>query len=292
MRILWATDGSEEALQAGRLIQHLCPPPTSSLVVLAVFPSDPLPWLEAPILGTGHRIDHERETRLRAAIGEALGAIGWPKDQASARIETGDVARTIIATAQEEQADLVVIGARRRADHGDLCGPTAAEVLTRAIQPVLVVRNNAPWRHIILAMDGSPAARAAEAFLPRLNLDGAMIHVVTAAFPTLVWDAPPDVAEASDAQIAMEIAGTAVERLRRAGLPVGQEVVLPGRISDVLIAAAAALEADVIVMGTHGMTGWRRKVLGAVSGTVARISPVSILITPPEDVAGSLADTS
>jgi nucleotide-binding universal stress UspA family protein len=165
-------------------------------------------------------------------------------------------------------------------------------VLTRARQPVLIAQSDAPWRSIILATDGSTAARAAEAFLPRLNLADATIHVVTAAFPTLGWEAQADMGEATDAQIAVNIADAAMERLRRAGLPVGHQYVFPGRIPDLLIGAADALDADVIVMGTHGTTGWRRKVLGSVSGKVARISPVSVLITPPENIAGSSADTS
>ena len=290
MRILWATDGSDEALRAGRLIPHLCPPATSCLTALAVIPSDPLPWLEAPILGTGHRVDRERESRLSAAVWKAAGAIGWPEDRVSVRTETGDVARTIVATAQEEHVDIVVLGARHDTDPGDLCGPTAAEILTRADQPILVAQSDAPWRHIILATDGSPGALAAEAFLSRLDLSGATIHVVVAEYLTLVWDQPPNVAEAGAARIAADIASACTERLRRAGLSVGREVVLPGRIPDVLIAAISAVEADVIVMGTHGMTGWRRKVLGSVSGTLARISPVSVLISPPENVGGTSAE--
>jgi nucleotide-binding universal stress UspA family protein len=292
MRILWATDGSDEALRAGRLIPHLCPPTTSSLTALAVIPSDPLPWLEAPILGTGHRIDRERETRLNAAIWKAAEAIGWPEERANVRTETGNVARKIVATAQEEHADLVVLGARHDADRGGLCGPTAAEVLTRAGQPVLVVQSDAPWRHIILATDGSPGARAAEAFLSRIDLAGATIHVVIAEYLTLVWDQPPNVAAAGAARIAADIASACTERLRQAGLSVGQEVVLPGRISDVIIAATSAVEADVVVMGTHGMTGWRRKVLGSVSGTLARVSPVSVLVAPPENVGEAAANRS
>ena len=292
MRILWATDGSDEALRAGRLIPHLCPPTTACLTALAVIPPDPLPWLEAPILGTGHRIDRERETRLSAAVWKAAEAIGWPEERASVRTETGDVARTIVATAKDAHVDLVVLGARHDAEPGNLCGPTAAEVLTRADKPVLVAQSDAPWRHIILATDGSPGARGAEAILSRLDLAGATIHVVVAEYLTLVWDQPPNVAEAGAARIAADIASACTERLRRAGLSVGQAVVLPGRIPDVIIAANSTVDADVIVMGTHGMTGWRRKVLGSVSGTLARISPVSVLISPPENVDGTAADAS
>jgi len=51
-----------------------------------------------------------------------------------------------------------------------------------------------------------------------------------------------------------------------------------GAAADVIVAEAKKLEAELIVLGTHGRRGMRRLVLGSDSEQVVRTSPVPVLL--------------
>lgn len=54
--------------------------------------------------------------------------------------------------------------------------------------------------------------------------------------------------------------------------------VAAGRAADVIIREAADSGCDVIVMGTHGRRGFSRQVLGSDAESVARSSPVPVIL--------------
>jgi nucleotide-binding universal stress UspA family protein len=50
-----------------------------------------------------------------------------------------------------------------------------------------------------------------------------------------------------------------------------------GRAADEILAAAAEIHADLVVMGTHGRRGLAHAVMGSVAERVVRASPVPVL---------------
>lgn len=60
-------------------------------------------------------------------------------------------------------------------------------------------------------------------------------------------------------------------------------------IPSAIMQAAQAFEADLIVMGTHGLRGVRRHLLGSVAETVLRSSRVPVLIVREDALDESLA---
>jgi nucleotide-binding universal stress UspA family protein len=64
-----------------------------------------------------------------------------------------------------------------------------------------------------------------------------------------------------------------------AGIPVECEIV-EGPISPAILAKAEALPADLLVMGTHGRSGFERFVLGSVTERVVRQAPCPVLTVP------------
>ena len=52
-------------------------------------------------------------------------------------------------------------------------------------------------------------------------------------------------------------------------------------VSDVIVANARKWRADLIVMGTHGRSGFERWVLGSVTEKVLRKAPCPVLTVPP-----------
>jgi nucleotide-binding universal stress UspA family protein len=76
-------------------------------------------------------------------------------------------------------------------------------------------------------------------------------------------------------------AGVNVETLVECGYPVRH-----------ILARAAALPADLVVMGTHGRSGFERLVLGSVTEKVLRQAPCPVMaVPPPAATAGKLPYT-
>ena len=69
---------------------------------------------------------------------------------------------------------------------------------------------------------------------------------------------------------------------------VGLDVIVDvGRPAHQILAHAAALPADLIVMGTHGSSGFEHLVLGSVTEKVLRKAPCPVLTVPPRAWATS-----
>jgi nucleotide-binding universal stress UspA family protein len=61
-------------------------------------------------------------------------------------------------------------------------------------------------------------------------------------------------------------------------------IVVEGEASDQIINAVEKQQIDLIVIATHGRTGWRRLVFGSVAEKVIRLAPCPVLtIQPPHD---------
>jgi nucleotide-binding universal stress UspA family protein len=72
---------------------------------------------------------------------------------------------------------------------------------------------------------------------------------------------------------AIEQAGATVLEAR----PVAQE----GSAAEVIVTSAAAIKADLLVMGTHGLTGFHRLLLGSVTEKAVRTATCPVLTVPP-----------
>lgn len=98
---------------------------------------------------------------------------------------------------------------------------------------------------------------------------------------------PPVPPDHSDVMAEAVVAG-GNEVLDRAadlvGLPDAERRVLTGKPGEAICALAEELRADVIVMASRGLGGWRRAVLGSVSGYVSRNAPCPVLVVPSQAV--------
>ncbi|HDR17047.1 MAG TPA: universal stress protein [Desulfobacteraceae bacterium] len=60
-------------------------------------------------------------------------------------------------------------------------------------------------------------------------------------------------------------------------------IVVHGAPADQIVATASAENSELIVIATHGMTGWKRVLFGSVAEKVVRYSPCAVLtIRAPE----------
>ena len=100
------------------------------------------------------------------------------------------------------------------------------------------------------------------------------------------WEAP-DYAYAAGLYVVVDVVGpieqAAVLRLEEATtqlqqrLPRAKSLIRAGVPWEEVLAAAAEVRADLIVMGTHGRRGLERALLGSVAEKVVRMAPVPVL---------------
>lgn len=144
-------------------------------------------------------------------------------------------------------------------------------------------------RTIYVATDFSPASeRAFDAALDMAKLRGADLvigHVI--ATPGVLGYGVGEVAEAVDTRI-QEGTGNQLEALRRkaerAGVPARTEI-LSGSPYDALAEAAGRVDAAMLVLGTHGRTGFSRMVMGSVAAHLLCTAPCPVVTV--RDVAAT-----
>jgi nucleotide-binding universal stress UspA family protein len=283
MKVLFATDGSDSAAHARNLIASLAWPAATKILVLHVIaPASELIGMSTAVEGTLRQaVDRELE-----ATRQALAAAGREVDSV---VTVGRPASTIVDDAREIAADLIVLGSRGRGAFASaVLGSVAAEVVDYAPCPVLVARGD-EVTGIVLAHDGSPGARQAEAVLLGMPVLGALpVRVISA------WSVLPSVT--SDPTGSSFISGDLYDQFVREARTYATEIaraavgrlVHAGRTASALVAEASAADAiasaagpaDLIVIGTRGQTGLARLLLGSVARGVLHRARSSILFVP------------
>jgi len=144
------------------------------------------------------------------------------------------------------------------------------------------------FRKILVPVDFSPhsdkavelAVDVARKFGARLDLLHAYHLPIGVEYD---YSLPPELLPAVR-EAAIRKLDEAVAKLSGEGLEVGGEVT-EGHPSEVILEAARRLEADLIVMGTHGRTGLQHVVLGSVAERTlqhARCSVLTVTAAEPE----------
>ncbi len=141
------------------------------------------------------------------------------------------------------------------------------------------------FKTIVVGTDGSPSADDAVQKAGELAaLCGATLHVITAYRPVNEIMVHPEFAALPiDVQSMLKpdedartVADTAAAGLRARGVDARPHT-KAGHPADVLVDAAEALSADLVVVGSRGMTGARR-VLGSVPNSVSHHAPCTVMI--------------
>jgi nucleotide-binding universal stress UspA family protein len=117
-----------------------------------------------------------------------------------------------------------------------------------------------------------------------------VVHVASAYGPMLQMETAGDVltmsAEEAEAYLASYVQQHSSE-LRAKGLGIDPARVSShlrvGGATDAIVAAAAELDADLLVVGTHGRTGVKRMLLGSVAEGVVRKAGCQVLVVRAKD---------
>ncbi|MBF0142334.1 MAG: universal stress protein [Magnetococcales bacterium] len=152
-------------------------------------------------------------------------------------------------------------------------------------------RPNGHFRNILLATDGSEYAGGAEALTAAMVLRfGGRVTVMQMA----LFD-PTMEAYAGDAKEQVRIVRESLDKVRdrldRQGVPCSLMVRQGEHPHQEIIDAAAAIEADLVVMGRRGRRGLARLMLGDSTARVVALSPRPVLVVP-RAAGGSLWTSS
>jgi len=239
------------------------------------------PWIRPAAKEAGWaavvRAAHQNAENLLSNSARQLNE--WGIRARTRRVE-GHPAEEILRAAGQLESDLIVIGGLAPKERDPmLLGSVAEKVKAHAQTDVLIVREGAPHDsrrfRVLAAVDGSRESLAAlEAFAGKFQADRADILLVH------VQELEPAFAEAfSDpfrrrAELALS---SALRILKSHGLDAATEI-CRGKPAVEILQAAARYGAELIVMGSRGLSGWGGLWLGSVTQRVVRQTDASVLI--------------
>jgi nucleotide-binding universal stress UspA family protein len=148
MNVLFAYDGSESADAALAAVAAIVDPHNVEAIVLCVW--EPLTlqalrterfggWVSVPLDVTELDEQAEKQAELLAEQGARMAREHGYDARGISVADKQDVAGTILATADELEVDLIVLGARGLAGVRAFLGSVSSHVVQHAHRPVLVV---------------------------------------------------------------------------------------------------------------------------------------------------------
>ncbi|WP_222913271.1 universal stress protein [Natrinema sp. SYSU A 869] len=202
-------------------------------------------------------------------------------------VRKGKPYREIIDYAAAHEIDLTVMPTHgRQGLERFLLGSTTERVVRRADNPVLTIRPGAeisftyPYRRVLTPSDGSECARdALEMSVDIVNITGAALHLLTVVDVVSVGvDVRSDIKTAMLEAAAEEILNDASSVAKTNGIePAAETVAYESSVHEAIHSYIKEQDIDLVVVGTHGRTGFDRYVLGSVTEHLVRTAPAPVL---------------
>jgi len=286
MKTLLAVDGSDNSYAAVHALKYFARAEQLTLLHALDVPRPAYPMMMPEVaeelyksLEQSMREDGER---LLDRVQSLLPMHAGPSTK---QLRMGSPVEVIVSVAQEQKADLIVMGARGLGPVKErLLGSVSHRILTLAPCATLIV--NGPvkaMKQILLPLQGLSDAEAAIRFLQlkpfHEAIDLTLLTVLPSTEPPWPGDAAAAAAEKLEEQAlqsARDYIDGVAERLRAIGYQARGVAVL-GTPSDMILKEATTLRSDLILMGTRGRQGITRFVLGSVSHAVLHKTPCPVL---------------
>jgi len=297
-KILVPLDGSELAEKAIAPAVRLATRHEAGLTLASVvsdLPPVPLAAGDGEMVSAWFKEEEERSRKYLDKVRSWLET-SHPDLEVDTRVELGPVARTLIAIADQDGADLVALtthgrGAWQRA----WLGSVADGIVRGAHRPVLLIREGSESEslfedesspgHVVVPLDGSKASENVLepliSILPAQNGKVTLVTVLLRPFPLATTYLP----HALEEQTLLE------ERQRRAkehlqevagrwnplGVEVETRVLTADDAASAILAFSEEAEADLLALNTRGRGGVARFVMGSVADKLVRGSSLPVL---------------
>lgn len=285
MRILLATDGSEDAALAARAAADLSQKSGSELHVVHVWHDIPTPHFHSFVTAELRREAKELLDEQVKRIELAGGAV------AKAHLREGRTIDEILDLSEEMEVGLLILGSRGQGGMKRiLLGSISEGVVHHARRPVLVMRGGQsawPPARVVIGDDSSTAAKEAGELAASIGrLFGASASLVR-VYPKRLEDAVE--ARASESRELDEalrrIEADLEDRADRLNAILGRRPHIEIKASDdpavaILEVAREAGEPALIAVGSRGLEAMQRVRLGSVSTKVVRAAMGPVLVCP------------
>lgn len=204
----------------------------------------------------------------------------------------------IIRHARSAGADLIVLGRHGLRRLRDMfIGSTAERVIRAAGLPVLVVsrKPNRAYRSPIIAVDLEDTCRSVISDAVRVLgpevATATMVHAFHVPFEGFMTSGVSSETMTDIRKEYRQAASSGIAKLRATLGDLGvrwQTVVVRGDPRSAVVAEAARRRADLVVVGTHGRTGFSHALIGSVAEHVIQAAPCDVLVARPARVSFEL----
>lgn len=236
-----------------------------------------------------HLVD-AAERRLRAGKG-TINAV----------TVSGNVHERILKQADKEANDLILMAAHGYSGRGNwMLGSVVHKVISSAKAPVLIVREKLPnrsggWpKNVIVPLDGSSLSESVLPHVVAMAKTGVAVTllrvceppVLLADYPDSVmpegWDEHIRLAQRSaENACSVYLDDVARERLQKEDVKAESTVVLADRAADGIIEQIGRDPSALVVMSTHGRSGFSRWPYGHVADRVILATKNPVLLVRP-----------
>ncbi len=292
-RILAATDFSAPARHAVARAFRLANESGARMELAHVVGQGPLDGLRRLLGLESAPVEEYILERAREGLDKLVGELGQSRDgEIGIHLTTGGVLYTLLALADELDADLQVVGAKGEDYLGRLfLGTTAERLIRRTSRPVLMVRQtpHEPYRRVLVPVDFSPwsipSIHLARMVAPQAEL--VIVHAFEAPFESKLQFASvrEDIIDRYHAATRREAQAELDELVLRAGLPVDSVSAraIHGPTTRVILTQEQEWDCDLIVMGKYGKGAMEDMLLGSVTKHILSEASGDVLLVCERD---------
>ena len=224
-----------------------------------------------------------------------------PKGAVAAVTLSGSVAERILEQASTRGSDLILMAAHGYSGSRWVLGSVVHKVLTSATQPVLVVRDTLPagsggWpQEAIVPLDGSTLSESVLPHVVALARTGVKVTLLRVCEPPVLLADYPDTVMPDDWEQHIKLAekgaqnmcnacldGPVKDKLRKEGVEAQSTVVLAAGAANGIMEYVGQFPSALVVMSTHGRSGFSRWPYGHVADRILLASKNPILLVRPQ----------
>lgn len=279
-KILVATGGSPWSDAAVAYAIALAVQTGAELRVLTVLAS-PVAYTMPDVMSSSELLMESIERQGQELLAQAASHAEGHGVSYQTCLKWGNVPETILQTVDDEECDLIVLGSRTVSGWKRLTvGRTLSAVAAKAQRPVLIIKQPPPltenvlWHRVLVSTGGSPWSDVAvdHALLLAQNqhLDVCILCVdATRSRP------PKDVNGATSAL--HNVLALAEARAVAAGVTYSSFLAY-GKVADAILNTAEKQQCDAIILGSRGLSGVKRLMLGSISNAVTAKSTLPVMV--------------
>lgn len=290
-RILVGVDFSQASAGALREAVRLASYDLTPIDLLHIVDRRVLENLEDQVVVDHDKTLSEARRRLAAFVAEHAGGY----EHLVLDTILGHPFRDLIQRINEQNPSLVVLGSRGTSEDPHRLGAVASKCLRKAAAPLLIVdgQREEPFGKVVCAVDYSETSRRAiEHAIKIANLDQAELEFLHVYIPPSSFQSPESGIMLMGFEGIADYPAVAQNNLKQFIEPYLSRITSKNvsySVEDHMSVGRGIINhlkekgGDLLVLGTHGRTGWRSLLLGTTAEHIFHKIPCSTLAVKPAD---------